>query len=147
MTLIVWLCNPPRPGGVAGPEGGVAAPKDEVRGVTEAGMPAPDPQNWLWGFGCIMLPNCAAPRGGAVCDAPEDWGCIIEPMGRPEEDPAPKYVGGDVVLPVGPLADPFEGVGVPGSIIDPNWGCGCDDVGNGEDTSEGRVAVLMGGGC
>ena len=73
---IVWLWNP-RPAGVPGPEGGVAASRDEVRG----------------------------------------------------------------------LVDPFEGVGVPGSMIDPNWGCDCAVVGNGEDTSEGRVAVLMWGGC
>lgn len=69
----------------------------------------------------------------------DDWGCITEPMDRPGgEDP--KMVGGDVVLAVDPLVDPFEGEGVPGSMIDPNWGCG-------EDTGGGRVAVLMGGGC
>jgi hypothetical protein len=92
-----------------------------------------------------MLANCTGPRGG---DGPEDWGCIIEPMGSPgDEDAVPKCTGGDVVLPAAPLLDPFEGVGVPGSMIDPNWGCDCAVVGNGEDTSEGRVAVLMGGVC
>ena len=95
-----------------------------------------------------MLANCAGPRAVVVWDGPEDWGCIIEPMGSPgDEDAAPKFEGGDVVLPAAPLVDPFEGVGVPGSMIDPNWGCGCSVVVNGEDTSEGRVAVLMGGDC
>lgn len=69
-------------------------------------------------------------------------------MDRPgDENGAPKFVGGDVVLVVVPLVDPFEGDGVPGSMIDPNWGCDCAVVGNGEAINEGRVAVLMGGGC
>ena len=130
------MWSPPRPGGVAGPEGGVAAPNDELRGPP---MPTPEPKNWFWDFGCIMFAKCVGPT---VWVGAADWDCIIEPMDRPEdEDP---FVGGDVVL---PPADPFGGVGVPGSMIDPNWGCGCAVVGNGEDTSEGRVAVLMGGGC
>jgi len=69
-------------------------------------------------------------------------------MDRPEGvDVALKFVGGDVALPAAPLVEPFGGVGVPGSMIDPNWGAVCAVVGNGEDTSEGRVAVLIGGGC
>ena len=73
---------------------------------------------------------------------------MIEPMDRQgEDDPMLKFVGGDVVLPAGPLDDPFEGVGVPGSMMDPNLGCGSAAVGIGEDINEGRVAVLMWGGC
>lgn len=148
MALTVWARSPPRPGGVAGPEGGVAAPRDEERGPPEAGRPTPEPKNWFWGFGCIMLANCADPRAGTVWDGAEDWGCILEPMDRPgDEDPAPKFAGGDVVRPAVPFVAPFEGEGVPGSMIDPNWGGDCAVVGYGEDISEGRVAVLTGGGC
>ena len=127
----------------------MAEARDGVRGLPEAGIPVPEPKIWFWGLGCIMLANCAGPVEGMDWDGAEEYGCVIEPMDRPgDEDAAPKLAGGDVV-PCSALDGFVWGVGVPGSMIDPNWGWGwgCAVVGNGEDTSEGRVAVLIGGGC
>lgn len=91
-----------------------------------------------------MLVNCIGPTdwvAGGDCD----WKRAS--TGRlGGQDDVLDLVGGDVVRPAAPLVDPFEGVGVPGSMIDPNWGCGCVVVANGEGASGGRVAVLMGGG-